>query len=58
MNIFTKALTPAKREAQSRVVDVLMDRSRILSENGERYANPMLYVVCVAKLCRPLRRAA
>jgi hypothetical protein len=24
----------------------------------ERYANPMLYVVCVAKLCRPLRRAA
>jgi integrase len=34
MNIFTKALTPAKREAQSRVVDVLMDRSRILSENA------------------------
>ena len=28
MNIYTKALTPAKREAQSRVVDVLMDRSR------------------------------
>ena len=24
----------------------------------ERYANPMLHVVCVAKLCRPLRRAA
>ena len=34
MNIFTKALTPAKREAQSRVVDVLMDRSRILSEDA------------------------
>ena len=34
MNIYTKALTPAKREAQSRVVDVLMDRSRILSENA------------------------
>jgi integrase len=29
MNIYTKALTPAKREAQSRVVDVLLDRSRI-----------------------------
>lgn len=28
MNIYTKALMPAKREAQSRVVDVLMDRSR------------------------------
>ena len=28
MNIYTKALTPAKREAQSRVVDVLLDRSR------------------------------
>ena len=27
MNIYTKALTPAKREAQSRVVDVLLDRS-------------------------------
>ena len=34
MNIYTKALTPAKREAQRRVVDVLMDRSRILSENA------------------------
>ncbi len=34
MNIYTKALTPAKREAQSRVVDVLMDRSRILPENA------------------------
>jgi integrase len=34
MNIYTKALTPAKREAQSRVVDVLMDRSRILSEDA------------------------
>jgi integrase len=29
MNIYTKALTPAKREAQSRVVDVLLDRTRI-----------------------------
>jgi hypothetical protein len=28
MNIYTRALTPAKREAQSRVVDVLLDRSR------------------------------
>jgi integrase len=27
MNIYTKALTSAKREAQSRVVDVLLDRS-------------------------------
>lgn len=32
MNIYTKALTPAKREAQSRVVDVLLDRSRNVSE--------------------------
>jgi len=29
-----KALTPAKREAQSRVVDVLMDRSRKVVENA------------------------
>jgi integrase len=28
MNVYTKALTPAKREAQSRVVDVLVGRSR------------------------------
>jgi integrase len=28
MNIYTRALTPAKRQAQSRVVDVLLDRSR------------------------------
>ena len=28
MNIYTKALTSAEREAQSRVVDVLLDRSR------------------------------
>lgn len=28
MNVYTKALTPAKREAQSRLVDVLLDRSR------------------------------
>jgi integrase len=34
MNIYTKALTPAKREAQSRVVDVLMDRSRKVVENA------------------------
>jgi hypothetical protein len=33
MNIYTKALTPAKREAQSRVVDVLMDRSRNVLES-------------------------
>ena len=32
MNIYTKALTPAKREAQSRVVDVLLDRSRNVGE--------------------------
>jgi integrase len=29
MNVYTKALTPAKREAQGRVVDVLLDRSRV-----------------------------
>jgi len=34
MNVYTKALTPAKREAQSRVVDVLMDRSRRVVENA------------------------
>jgi len=34
MNIYTKALTPAKREAQSRVVDVLMDRSRNTAEEA------------------------
>ncbi len=28
MNVYIKALAPAKREAQSRVVDVLPDRSR------------------------------
>jgi integrase len=32
MNIYTTALTPAKREAQSRVVDVLIDRSRNVVE--------------------------
>jgi integrase len=32
MNVYTKALTPAKREAQSRVVDVLLERSRSRSE--------------------------
>jgi hypothetical protein len=30
----TKALTPAKREAQSRVVDVLLDRSRNVVEGA------------------------
>jgi integrase len=34
MNIYTKALTPAKREAQSRVVDVLLDRSRKAPEGA------------------------
>ena len=34
MNIYTKVLTPAKREAQSRVVDVLMDRSRNVVESA------------------------
>ncbi len=39
MNVYTKALTPAKREAQSRVVDVLMDCSRKAAENaGENAA--------------------
>lgn len=38
MNIYTKALTPAKREAQSRVVDVLMDRSRSASEEAKENA--------------------
>jgi integrase len=33
MNIYTKALTSAKREAQSRVVDILLDRSRNVSES-------------------------
>ena len=33
MNVYTKALTPAKREAQSRVVDVLLERSRTPAEN-------------------------
>jgi hypothetical protein len=28
MNIYTKAITPAKGEAQSRVVDVLLNRSK------------------------------
>jgi integrase len=32
MNIYTKALTPAKREAQSRVVDALIERSRNVAE--------------------------
>lgn len=35
MNIYTKALTPAKREAQSRVVDVLLDRSRVPANRAE-----------------------
>jgi integrase len=34
MNIYTKALTSAKREAQSRVVDVLLDRSRNVVDSG------------------------
>jgi integrase len=34
MNIYTKALTPVKREAQSRVVDVLLDRSRNVGEGA------------------------
>jgi integrase len=34
MNIYTKALTPAKREAQRRVVDVLLDRSRNTVEDA------------------------
>ena len=34
MNIYTKALTSAKREAQSRVVDVLLDRSRNVVEGA------------------------
>ena len=35
MNVYTKALTPAKREAQSRLVDVLLDRSRRAPEAVE-----------------------
>jgi integrase len=35
MNIYTRALTPAKRQAQSRVVDVLLDRSRRTEDAGE-----------------------
>jgi integrase len=38
MNIYTKALTPAKREAQSRVVDVLLDRSRNVEGAAESAA--------------------
>jgi len=38
MNIYTKALTPAKREAQSRVVDVLIDRSRNVVEGAAESA--------------------
>jgi hypothetical protein len=34
MNIYTKALTSAKREAQSRVVDVLLYRSRNVVESA------------------------
>lgn len=34
MNIYTKALTSAKREAQCRMVDVLLDRSRNVRENA------------------------
>jgi hypothetical protein len=34
MNIYTKALTPAKREAQSRVVDVLMVTSNANGRMG------------------------
>jgi integrase len=34
MNIYTKAMSPAKREAQSRVVDVLMDRSRKVADKA------------------------
>ena len=36
MNVYTKALTPAKREAQSRLVDVLLNRSRDKAESAER----------------------
>ena len=34
MNVYTKALTPAKREAQSRLVDVLLNRSRDKAESA------------------------
>jgi hypothetical protein len=34
MNIYTKAMSPAKREAQSQVVDVLMDRSRKVADKA------------------------
>lgn len=33
INIYTKALTPAKKEAESRMVDVLLDRSRNVVES-------------------------
>lgn len=38
MNTYTKALTPAKREAQSRVVDVLLDRTRSVGESAAQGA--------------------
>jgi hypothetical protein len=39
MNIYTKALTSAKREAQSRVVDVLLERSRNVVESAAEGAS-------------------
>jgi integrase len=36
MNVYTRAITTAKRDAQSRVVDVLMNRPEATKEGSER----------------------
>jgi integrase len=38
MNVYTRAITTAKRDAQSRVVDVLMERPRTVKERRENAA--------------------
>jgi hypothetical protein len=58
MNIYTKALTPAKREAQSQVIDVLLDRSRKSAENaGEGAASEPTLVFKAYRLfsCEPAK---
>lgn len=43
MNIYTRALTPAKRQAQGRVVDVLLDRPRESESTAEGAAQEPTY---------------
>ena len=38
MNVYTRAITTAKRDAQSRVVDVLMDRPEPVQVGRKRVA--------------------